>query len=97
MLYAIVRFPARPNALHQLVLIWLSTPVATEEKVDGTNLGISFHGPAYTLHLQHRGRTISPGSESQYAKLGSWIDRHRAGLVAALGECLVRQIYTPLL
>eukprot|EP00775_Hariotina_reticulata_P007222 gene7222-7435_t len=56
-----------------------------EEKVDGTNLAISFHGPDYQLHLQHRGRIITPGSESQYAKLQSWIDKRKAQLIAALG------------
>lgn len=56
-----------------------------EEKVDGSNLGISFD-ENWVPRLQKRGHWVTPASEAQYAKLGGWLEKHKAILAQRIGE-----------
>jgi len=69
-------------------LEFLSAPVLVEEKVDGTNLGLSV-GQDGRLRLQHRGNFFSPASEPQYKPLRAWLALHEADLRDALGDRLI--------
>lgn len=59
--------------------------VSAEEKVDGSNLGLSFD-ENWNMCAQKRSHWITSASEEQYCKLGTWMDKHRASLVQVLGE-----------
>ena len=57
--------------------------VVVEEKVDGANLGISV-GPDMTVLVQNRSHYVNSQTHRQFSTLDSWIEEHRAGLVALL-------------
>lgn len=61
------------------------THVVIEEKLDGSNVGISFDASG-RLVLQSRGHVLTGGpGERQYTMLKSWAKTHRAWLWACLG------------
>jgi hypothetical protein len=56
-----------------------------EEKVDGSNVGLSFENGA--LRLQSRGHYLAGGPrERQFARLKAWASAHEEALYEALGE-----------
>ncbi len=52
---------------------FLSNPVTVEEKVDGTNLGLSFTVQSQ-LKVQNRGHWVRHGESPQYDRLWPWIN-----------------------
>jgi ATP-dependent RNA circularization protein (DNA/RNA ligase family) len=73
-----------PNKAAEL----LGLPAAAEEKVDGSNLGLSIddHG---RVRAQSRGGYVEPKTHAQYAPLGRWLAIHGARLVDSLGRTLI--------
>ncbi|GMH43491.1 hypothetical protein BSKO_11413 [Bryopsis sp. KO-2023] len=63
----------------------IQSRVICEEKVDGSNLGLSFD-ENWNLRAQKRGHWVTSVSEAQYAKLDGWIKKHRASLFDVLGQ-----------
>jgi len=64
----------------------LTSPVIVEEKVDGSNLGFSFHDGE--LRAEHRGAQLSPETDHLYPRLRSWISEREATLDALLSPRL---------
>ncbi|KAH7106272.1 hypothetical protein BKA62DRAFT_804087 [Auriculariales sp. MPI-PUGE-AT-0066] len=58
--------------------------VVITEKVDGANMGFSLAADRMTILVQNRSHYVNPASHEQFRRLGSWIDRHQAALVAVL-------------
>lgn len=52
--------------------LFYSNPVIIEEKVDGTNIGISMN-PDGKLQVQNRGNYIQPGEHPQFDTLWEWL------------------------
>ncbi len=67
---------------------FLRSPVLIEEKVDGTNIGISVD-PRGLLRPQSRGDFLSQGGHPQFGPLWSWLAKHTETLIPALGSNLV--------
>ncbi len=67
---------------------FLKHRIVVEEKIDGTNVGISLD-QSVGLRLQNRGEFLSPGRDAQFGPLWSWIRDHREGLEDALGDDLI--------
>ncbi len=63
----------------------LGRPAAAEEKIDGTNLGISVDLSGRP-RAQNRGSFVEPASHPQYRLLGQWLGTRAAALRDALGE-----------
>ncbi len=61
----------------------LTKELIIQEKVDGTNIGISFNENGEFL-FQHRGEYIRR-EEGEYSKLSQWSSRHKEGLERILG------------
>lgn len=74
--------PLSPNILLHPQMLWCWA----EEKVDGSNLGLSFDKDTRELRFQKRGHWVSPSSEAQYAKLEVWASMHHAALWEMLGK-----------
>ena len=62
---------------------FLSSEITVEEKIDGTNLGISFDRNG-VLHLQHRGSYIEAPYLGQWEILPLWLDYWRDSLFDVL-------------
>ena len=79
----------RGDKLVEMVLAadLLGRPAVVEEKIDGTNLGISVDESG-RLRAQNRGSYVEPGSEPQYQPLGRWLAA-RSGLREQLGTQLI--------
>ena len=56
------------------------TKVIIEEKVDGSNLGISKCPVTGKLLVQNRSHYISNGDHIQYGRINEWIEEHRQAL-----------------
>lgn len=66
----------------------MSRPVAVEEKIDGSNLGLSV-GANGRLRAQSRGRYLKAGTGGQYQPLWRWLALAEERLQAALGTSLL--------
>jgi len=55
--------------------VFHSNPLVVEEKVDGSNLGISITED-YKVIFQNRGKLISSASGSQWRQLDEWVSAH---------------------
>lgn len=53
----------------------LSCSITVEEKIDGSNVGISFSKEGSIL-IQNRGNYLMPPYKGQWAPLGKWLDMH---------------------
>ena len=51
------------------------TVVVADEKVDGTNLGISLT-KEYEFRVQNRSHTVNENTHAQFRPLGAWLDEH---------------------
>eukprot|EP00756_Hemistasia_phaeocysticola_P010252 Hpha_TRINITY_DN15002_c1_g1::TRINITY_DN15002_c1_g1_i2::g.125202::m.125202 len=67
----------------------LGAKVTVEEKIDGSNLGISFDQDTYQVVFQNRGKVIGPDTAPQWGPLQGWIDEHNAELFNILGTTKV--------
>ena len=67
---------------------FLNGPIVVEEKVDGTNLGISLDREG-RLQAQSRGEFVKPGGHPQFGPLWQWLAEHNQTLGPALGGRLV--------
>lgn len=68
---------------------FLNSPLVVEEKVDGTNVGISLASPSEgELIIRNRGTRVGPGAHPQFRPLWPWLDQRRHALAGALGEHL---------
>ena len=65
--------------------ILLSNAVTIEEKIDGSNLGISF-GQSGDLLLQNRGQYLSPPFSGQWRTLSNWVTTHQEKLFDVLED-----------
>lgn len=64
-----------------------SAPFITlEEKIDGSNLGISLDVESYKLRCQNRSHYVTCQSHSQFKTLQSWLDEHCGELYALLSD-----------
>ncbi|KAI0829047.1 ATP dependent DNA ligase [Trametes gibbosa] len=54
------------------------------EKVDGANMGFSLSADRSEILVQNRSHYVHSASHAQFRKLGTWVERHRAGLVRVL-------------
>lgn len=70
------------------VRILLEGEIAVEEKIDGTNVGLSVD-ECGTLRVQSRGEFLGPGGARQFDPLWPWLDERKAALTNALGQGLV--------
>lgn len=61
----------------------LNHEVVVEEKLDGTNVGISL-APDGGLRVQNRGQYLLPPYRGQFARLGAWLEAHADALFDAL-------------
>lgn len=59
--------------------------IAVEEKVDGGCMGISL-APDLSLLVQNRSRFITSKTHAQFARLGAWVESHRAQLLNLLNR-----------
>jgi hypothetical protein len=66
----------------------LTRPATAEEKIDGSNLGISVD-PNGRLRVQSRGSFVEPTSHPQYRLLGPWLGTRATSLRDALDDALV--------
>jgi len=66
-----------------------SPQLTVEEKVDGSNLGVSFDPETFQLRFQKRSHWVTPASEAQYAKLDTWAAKRHASLWRMLGTTRV--------
>src|ERR1700675_4764579 len=64
---------------------FLNGSVVAEEKVDGTNVGISATTQG-TIVVQSRGTIIRRGTKGQFAPLWYWLSRHQQSLKDGLGD-----------
>ncbi len=62
---------------------FLNGQVTVEEKMDGTNIGLSLDESG-ALRVQSRGSYLARGSHPQFQPLWPWIEARRFGLVEAL-------------
>lgn len=67
---------------------FLNGDIVVEEKVDGTNLGLSLASDG-ALQVQTRGAQIKPGSHPQYDALWPWLCSHGADLREVLSRGLM--------
>ncbi|OJT08321.1 Transcription factor bHLH140 [Trametes pubescens] len=94
-LVGLLKFPRTPHLLDlgsatsdDVVLD--AIPVASDghvvitEKVDGANMGFSLSADRTRILVQNRSHYVNPASHEQFKKLGLWMERHRAGLMAVL-------------
>ncbi|KAG2370836.1 hypothetical protein C9374_007145 [Naegleria lovaniensis] len=58
--------------------------ITLEEKIDGSNLGISLDVESYKLRCQNRSHYVTCQSHSQFKTLQSWLDEHSGELYALL-------------
>src|SRR4051812_11781146 len=63
---------------------FLSSDLIVEEKVDGTNVGISVSPRG--LRVQSRGSFVEPSDHPQFAPLRGWLRSHETSLVELLDE-----------
>jgi hypothetical protein len=63
--------------------LFLTVPVGVEEKVDGTNLGLSFP-PSGQICFQNRGHWLQGPSGGQWERLRGWAAAHEQALRAVL-------------
>lgn len=57
--------------------IWYSCNVSVEEKVDGSNLGISLGPPPdYRIRFQNRSHYVTVESQAQWRQLEQWVNQH---------------------
>ena len=63
--------------------VFLSKPVAIEEKVDGANIGFSL-GPEASLRIQQRGDYLQSPYKGQFSGLKTWLALHGPALEAFL-------------
>lgn len=63
----------------------MQRPAAVEEKVDGTNLGISLADDG-RLRAQNRGAYVDGATHPQYQPLGRWLGERAAALRDELGD-----------
>lgn len=66
----------------------LGLPATAEEKLDGTNLGISVADDG-RLRAQNRGAYVEAASHPQYQPLGTWLGMRTAKLRDALADDLI--------
>ncbi|KAL1950976.1 hypothetical protein VTO73DRAFT_125 [Trametes versicolor] len=91
----LLKFPRTPHLINlgsatpdDVVLD--AIPVASDghvvitEKVDGANMGFSLSADRTRILVQNRSHYVNPASHEQFKKLGLWVERHRAGLMAVL-------------
>eukprot|EP01087_Luapelamoeba_hula_P017160 TRINITY_DN5387_c2_g1_i1.p1 TRINITY_DN5387_c2_g1~~TRINITY_DN5387_c2_g1_i1.p1 ORF type:complete len:312 (+),score=91.76 TRINITY_DN5387_c2_g1_i1:44-937(+) len=55
--------------------LWYTAVVSVEEKVDGSNLGISM-GDDFKLQFQNRSHYVFPDTQQQWRQLDSWVQQH---------------------
>jgi ATP-dependent RNA circularization protein (DNA/RNA ligase family) len=67
---------------------FLIKPVIIEEKVDGTNVGISFASNGDLL-VQNRGNLVEPGTKGQFLPLWAWLKERESLLFDALEDQLI--------
>jgi ATP-dependent RNA circularization protein (DNA/RNA ligase family) len=67
---------------------FLRQPIVVEEKIDGTNLGISFSQNG-GLQVQNRGSYLSPPFTGQFDRLPLWLTSHASTLYDVIGDQLV--------
>lgn len=63
----------------------LQGDIAVEEKVDGGCMGISLASD-FSVLVQNRSRFITSKAHAQFARLGDWIECHRAQLLELLSR-----------
>eukprot|EP00538_Stauroneis_constricta_P004160 CAMPEP_0119573390 /NCGR_PEP_ID=MMETSP1352-20130426/45095_1 /TAXON_ID=265584 /ORGANISM="Stauroneis constricta, Strain CCMP1120" /LENGTH=830 /DNA_ID=CAMNT_0007623079 /DNA_START=44 /DNA_END=2537 /DNA_ORIENTATION=+ len=54
--------------------------VVIEEKIDGSNLGISICPFTHAIMVQNRSHYISQGDHAQYSRITEWLESHRESL-----------------
>ena len=62
--------------------------IVIEEKVDGTNIGISLDEKG-TLRVQSRGHFLDRQSHKQFQALWPWLSQHQSDLIGALSDELI--------
>jgi len=60
------------------------TTVLLQEKVDGSNLGLSLSYDGKDVLVQNRSHYLNSGEHPQYGPLNTWIDMHREALLNIL-------------
>lgn len=58
--------------------------VLLQEKIDGSNLGLSLSYDGQQIYVQNRSHYISCGDHAQYGPINTWIDVHRDALLQIL-------------
>merc|ERR1712139_153214 len=58
--------------------------VIIEEKIDGSNIGISL-GPSYVFRVQNRSHFVNAKTATQFKKLDDFLSNNAAGLHKVLG------------
>ena len=65
---------SRDDLVYKDISGFINVPIYVEEKVDGSNMGISIRD--YKIMVQNRNHYITSSYHSQYKYLDVWIDQH---------------------
>lgn len=78
--------------------LFFSTSVTVEEKIDGSNLGLSIDPQTLQILAQNRSHYVNSQTHSQFKMLDAWIAEHAAKLFEILqphyilyGECVQKK------
>lgn len=102
---SIIKFPRTPHlfnygsisdddlVLNDNVLKYFisNNPITIEEKVDGSNMGISLNAE-YKFEIQNRSHIIKTNEHEQYSMVDMWVGDHYNDLIFILGDEPTRYI-----